>query len=198
MLAVCLFGIGVVPAFGREGKTPRIYPARAADAYVLSRTGGNSTMNVSIEDLMALRSRFSDDFLWFRRRGKEYMVSDRAVIEEAARCFDPLQPLRPEQEALAQRDRALDREEEALDRELDAWDDADDAESRNEVRLDDEHRRDVETRLRAVRDQQRDLEREERILDERQEVLEKAAEAKLDLVIDDALRRGLARPFTTP
>jgi hypothetical protein len=195
MLAVCLFGIGVVPAFAHEGKTARNYPARGADAYVLSRAGGNSSMNVSVDDLMALRSHFSSDFLWFRRSGKEYLVSDRAVIEEAARCFDPLQPLRPEQDALAQRDRALDREEESLDRERDAWDDADDDESRNDVRLDDEHRRDVETRLRAIQEQQRDLERQERILDERQEVLEKAAEAKLDLVIDDALRRGLARPM---
>jgi hypothetical protein len=192
LLAVCLFGIGVVPAFAREGKTPRIFPSRR-DAYVLSRTGGNSSMNVSVEDLKALRSRFSEDFLWFRRNGKEYVISDPAVIDEAERCFDPLRPLRRQQEALGDRDRVLDREEEALDRKHDALVDAD--HDTREARLD-ERRRDVETRLRAIREQQRDLEREERILDEREEALEKVAEARLDRLIDDALRRDLARPLT--
>jgi len=56
----------------------------------------------------------------------------------------------------------------------------------------DERRRDIEKQLRAIREQQRDLEKEERIFDERQEALEKVAEARLDLLIDDALRRGLA------
>jgi hypothetical protein len=195
MLAVCLFGIGAAPALAHEGKTARNFPSRGANAYVLSRTGGNSSMNVSIRDLNALQSRFSDDFLWFRRSGKEYLISDRAVIDEAERCFDSLRTLRPEQEELARRDRALDREEEALDRENDALADADEAEPRDEGRLD-ERRRDIETRLRALEEQQRELDRKERILDEREEVLEKEAESRLDLVIDDALRRGLARPLT--
>ena len=193
LLAVCLVGVGAMPALAGERKTPRVVASRR-DAYVLSRPGGNSSMNVSIADLKALRSRFSEDFLWFRRNGSEYMISDRAVIDEAERCFDTLRPLRPQQESLAERDRALDREEEALDREQDAWSDAAEGEDARDARLDD-RRRDLETRLRAIHEQQRDLEREERILDERQEALEKVAEARLDLVIDDALRRGLARPL---
>jgi hypothetical protein len=191
LLAVCLFGIGAVPALAREGKTPRIFPSRR-DAYVLSRAGGDSSMNASVDDLKALRSRFSEDFLWFRRNGKEYVISDPAVIDEAERCFDALRPLRPQQEALGDRDRVLDREEEALDREYDALVDAD--HDTREARSD-ERRRDIEEQLRAVREQQRDLEREERILGERQEALEKVAEARLDRLIDDALRRGVARPL---
>jgi predicted RNase H-like nuclease (RuvC/YqgF family) len=151
-------------------------------------------MNVSIEDLRALRSRFSADFLWFRRNGEEYVISDPTVIDEAERCFDTLRTLRPQQEALSERDRALDREEEALDREHDAWSDAADDVDKREARHD-ERRRDVETRLRTIREQQRDLEKEERILDEREEALEKVAEARLDRLIDDALRRDLARPL---
>lgn len=191
LLAVCLLGIGVVPAFAHEGQTPQIFPSKGADAYVLSRTGGNSSMNVSIRELKALRSRFSEDFLWFRRSGREFVISDRSVIDEAERCFKALRTLRPEQEALEERDRALDREEEALDREHDA---AADSDEKRDARFD-ERRRAVETRLRALEERQRDLEREERILDEREEDLEKAAEAKLDRLIDDALRRGLARPL---
>jgi len=192
LLAVCLFGIGAVPAMAREGKTGGVSAARR-DAYVLYRAGGNSCMNVSVADLEALQSQLSGDFLWFRRSGREYLISDRAVINEAERCFDALRTLTPEQEALAERNRALDREEEALDRESDASDDGDD-DGKRDPRLD-ERRRAIETRLRALEERQRDLATEERILDEREAVLEKAGEAKLDLVINEALRRGAARPL---
>ena len=194
LLAVCLIGIGVVPALAREGKKPRIGPSQPSrrDAYVLSRAGGDSNMNASVDDLETLRSRFSKDFLWFRRNGKEYVISDPAVIDQAERCFDALRPLRPQQEALADRDRVLDREEEALDREHDALVDEDHA---TREAGSDERRRDIEKQLRAIREQQRDLEKEERIFDERQEALEKVAEARLDLLIDDALRRGLAPAY---
>lgn len=189
LLAVCLLGIGVVPAFARERKTPRVSAPRR-DAYVLSRAGGTSNMSASVDDLMALRSRYSEDFLWFRRGGREYLISDSSLIEEAARFFDPLRALRPQQKALAERERKLDREEEALDREHDA---ATDSDEYREARLDEDLRA-VETRLRAVQEQQRDVEREERILDAREEDLDKAAEAKLERLFDGALRNGLARP----
>lgn len=193
LLAVCLFGFGVVPAFAHERRTVRNFPSKGADAYVLYRSGGDSSMNVSIRELRALRSRFSDDFLWFRRGSREYLITDSAAIDAAEHCFDALRTLRPEQRALAERNRALDREEEALDREHDALSDEDGRRTRDS-RFD-ERRRTVQSRLRAVREQQRDLEREERILDEREEDLERAAEAKLDLLIDDAVRSGLARPL---
>ena len=191
LLAVGLFGIGAVPAIARAGKSPRVSPSRR-DAYVISRSGGISNMSASVDELMALRSRFSGDFLWFRRGGEEYLISDRAMVEEAARFFDPLRALRPQQRALADRERKLDREEEALDREHDA---ATDSDEYRDARFDGDLRA-VETRLRAVQEQQRDLDRDERILDEREEDLEKAAEAKLDRLFDDALRSGLARPLS--
>ena len=190
LLAVCLFGIGTVPAIAHEGKTARVSPSRR-DAYVISRSGGISNMNSSVDELMALRSRFSGDFLWFRRGGREYLISDSATVEEAARFFDPLRALRPQQRALAERERKLDREEEALDREHDA---ATDSGEYRDVRFDEELRA-LETRLRAVQERQRDVEREERILDEREGDLEKAAEARLDRLFDEALRSGLARPL---
>jgi bla regulator protein blaR1 len=177
-------------------------PDRAGDAYVLVH-GDTSTMSGSLDELAALRARHASPFLWFRRSGRTYVISDARVIERAEALFGPVRALEPEQEEVSALQEGLDEEEEALDREEEridiAREDLDDdsdgsAADATEVATLDRERRRLEERRAELRTHQSDAERRERDLDRREESLEREAERSLWKLLDASVADGSAIP----
>jgi hypothetical protein len=100
------------------------------------------------------------------------LIDDPDWIDRASAFFAGELALRPEQRAVAREEAELDREEERLEKLHDAA---------SEARLEEVHRRMVV------------VSRREADLDDREEAIEREAEAKLWDLIDDAIRRGVAR-----
>ena len=68
---------------------------KSQDGYVIV-SGDNTTMNGSDKDLSrALRFRYQigDDYIWFRRDGKGYVIRDSSILKEAHKLFEPQQEL---------------------------------------------------------------------------------------------------------
>jgi len=177
-------------------------PARAEDAYVLVH-GETSTMSGSLEELSRLRSKYPSPFLWFRRSGRAYLISDARVIARAESLFEPLRRLSPEQEEVARLEAALDEEEQSLDREEERLDlaredlDDDSAEVRAggaDVEALDRDRRRLDERRDDLRTRQSRVERRERDLDAREEDLERDVERDLWKLLDASVADGAAVP----
>ena len=151
--------------------------AEARDSYVLHFGAGNSTtISGSLEDFTAVKGTLTGDYLWVRRDGRRYVITDRAKLAEAWDYFAPERELRPQQ-------REIERETRKLERESDALEDMDDRKltARERDRLDELHA------------QERDLSRREQALDQREEELDRSAERKLWQLVDRAIRDGSAR-----
>lgn len=154
--------------------------AAARDSYVL-HFGGNRnsmTMSGSLQDFQAIRGQLDGDYLWARRNGKTYVITDRARLAEVWDYFASQRALRPEQKEIERQTRKLEKESDALE----------DAE-------DDDHRltRAEQARLEELRAQEKELGRRERALDEREEELERIAERKLWQFVDRSIGDGSAR-----
>ncbi len=67
--------------------TPR---DKTGDSYIIVH-GNSMTMSGSSEDLQhvrALQDRLGDDFVWFRRAGKSYIVHDKTTVRAARELFE--------------------------------------------------------------------------------------------------------------
>jgi hypothetical protein len=152
--------------------------AEARDSYVLHFGAGNSTtMSGSLEDFTALKGTITGDYLWVRRDGRRYVITDRTKLAEAWDYFAPERELRPQQREIERETRKLERESDALE---DAQDDRQ-LTAHDRARLDELHA------------QERDLGRREQALDEREEELDRIAERKLWQLVDRSIREGAAR-----
>ena len=149
---------------------------------------------MDIDHFVALRKTQTGDFLWFRRDGKRYLVTDAAVLDAARKALQPTDEVRRAMRDVNARLKPYHDREEEIDRE-DSAEDAlegrdDDAERRRlEMRRDE-----IEAQRRALRSEMRALEEEERRLDAREREVEVVVDAEIERLADDALRRGLARP----
>lgn len=145
------------------------------DSYVLAGDESNVTISGgTVEDIVGVRNRYHGKFLWVRREGRTWLIEDPDWVDRATAFFAGERALAPEQAAVSREETELDREEERL-----------------EDRRDDASR----ARLEQVRRRQAEVSRREAELDRREEELEREAEGKLWLLIDDAIRRGVARPL---
>ena len=156
---------------------------------------------MDIEEFVALRKARRGDFLWFRRAGKPFVVTDAATLAEARAVLRPVHEVGEEMEALAERLRpyedrqdAFDREEEALAAAKDALDERHDARAEAERERLEERLRDVESQRRALESEMRVVEEEQRGLEAREQEVEPVADEKIRRLIDDAMRHGLALP----
>src|SRR3982750_2375696 len=72
--------------------------AEARDSYVLHFGSSNSmTISGSLEDFTDVKGTVSGDYLWVRRDGRRYVITDRAKLAEAWGYFAPQRELRPRQ-----------------------------------------------------------------------------------------------------
>jgi hypothetical protein len=126
----------------------------------------------TVEIVKSLRDRYSGRFPWVRTNGETWLIDDPDLLDRATSFFAEELALEPEQRAIAGEEAELDREEE---------------------RLEDRHDAASEARLDEIRRKQRDVSRREAELDQREDALERVAEEKLWSLVDDAIRRGVAR-----
>jgi DNA repair exonuclease SbcCD ATPase subunit len=198
-LSLLLLGIcGASPAVERNARGEVPAGGRARDAYLLTRREHGLSTNLSLDEFLDLRRRFSGEFLWVRRGGKRFLIRDRAVLGQAQAFFEPLRTLEPEREALQSRQRELADEEALLEQEQEEMDlkaeelEDDHGENAAAARRDLKRRQDdLRPRMRRLEARERELDTIERSLDERDDALEKAAEERLWHLIDAALARGL-------
>jgi len=95
-------GAGRAYSFGRESysdddstSSSRESHAKTDDSYIIV-SGDVTTMSGSSRDLahaMARRAELGDDFIWFRRNGKSYIIRDADFLREAHKLFAPQQEL---------------------------------------------------------------------------------------------------------
>src|SRR4051794_33110795 len=70
----------------------------AHDSYVLHFGGNRNTMiSGSLQDFLAIRGQLDGDYLWVRRGGRTYVITDHARLAEMWDYFAPQRALRPEQ-----------------------------------------------------------------------------------------------------
>jgi hypothetical protein len=153
--------------------------ATARDSYVLHFGGNRNTMvSGSLQDFLAIRGQLDGDYLWVRRGGRTYVITDRGRLAEVWDYFAAQRALRPEQKDVERQTRKLERESDALE---DAGDDG--------------HRltRAEQARLEELHAQEKELARREQALDDREEELERIAERKLWQFVDRSIDNGSAR-----
>ncbi|MFY2763182.1 M56 family metallopeptidase [Arenimonas sp. MALMAid1274] len=105
---VSVFAQGTPPA---EARTQAVATASVED----TRRDGSEFMLVGpdnsgpsflsadydqVKNVPALRARYGDQFLWFRRDGRAYVVRDAALVAQAREAWAPTEPVGKEMEAL--------------------------------------------------------------------------------------------------
>jgi len=158
--------------------------------YVLVLGDSNTlrSSGVDIERAVDLRDQYGAQFLWVKRNGVRYVIRDGRTVDEVARLFEDDRVLEPEMNRLHARMRPIERRETELEHQIDAITDDDHASAADRARL-----RDLERELRDVEAQLRVLEREEEDLDRKQDAAERDAERRMVPLVDEAIRRGVAK-----
>jgi hypothetical protein len=175
--------------------------AAGRDAHVLELDGSSYSTNVDLDQLLRIRKGRGGDFLWFVRGGRAYFVTDSAVLDAGRDILRPVRALSREQEAVSARLRPFEEREEELDREEEGLEERSERlEGRDDRAANDERdrlealERALDEKQRALRADMRDLEAEEERLEQRERDIEAVADAQIARLIEDALRKGLARP----
>ncbi|PYQ26541.1 MAG: hypothetical protein DMF56_24285 [Acidobacteria bacterium] len=147
------------------------------DAYVISIGNYSTISGASVRDIEAAVKRIPNKGIWVRRDGREYVIVDEKTQRQTLAVFSPQMALQPEQ-------RAVGREESRLDDQIDELQDQDHRTAAEEQRLSE-----LRARMKVVA-------RRERELDQKEQELEREAELRFWMLIDDAIRSGLAKPLT--
>ena len=148
------------------------------DSYIISIGHQTTISGSSVDQIVSVTKRFNGRYVWIRRGGREYLITDETMLSRAQALF-------AEEMALAPRQEAVSREESRLDREADQLEDKDERLTQVE-----------EKRLTELREQLRDVERRERELDRKEQALEREAERGFWELVDDAIRDGVAKPLS--
>ena len=181
-------------------------PGQAGDdadvRYVFSLDGTSHATNVNLDEYLRIRKRRTGDFLWFRLDGRAYLVTDAGVLAAGRDILRPLFELSREQEAVRARLKPFEAREAALEREEDRLEERAERLEGRDDRAANEQRDRLEPLERAPDEKQRalaadmrEIEAEEHVLEERERELERVADPQVEELIQDALRRGLARPL---
>src|SRR5262245_30781678 len=96
---------------------PRAAVAGGREAHVLALDGSTYATNLDLDELQRIRKARSGDFVWFRRGGRAYVVTDPDVLAAVRDILRPVRALSEEQEELGARMRPFEDREEELDRE---------------------------------------------------------------------------------
>jgi len=86
-------------------------------SYVLLRSDGSSSMDGNEGDrraALSCRSRYGDEYLWFRRNGVEYIVTDRAMLRELDKAYGPMAALGRRQAAIGEEQAQIGNEQSLL------------------------------------------------------------------------------------
>lgn len=189
---LCALAVTTVPQAQAGGSS------RAGYVLAIDRTSHAS--NVALDEFLRIQKGRTGEFLWFRQGGRAYLVTDAAVLAAGRDILRPLWDLSREQEAVSARLRPFEAREDELEREEGRLEERAERLERRDDRAANEERDRLEPLERALNEKQRalaadvsEIEAEERKLDDRERELERVADAQVARLIEDALRRGLAR-----
>jgi bla regulator protein BlaR1 len=159
--------------------------ASGGNAWVLVH-GHSSSMSGTTEDLRQARSymaKLGDDFLWFRRDGKEYVVQDGKVIDSLKEALRPQIELGQEQTKLGMKQSELGQQQSEL------------GQKQAEASTDPTAQAELGKAQRTLGEEQRKLGEEQRKLGEQQRVAAKESERQVARVMDESIKNGTARPL---
>jgi peptidoglycan hydrolase CwlO-like protein len=167
-------------------------PDSSQTSYLYKRDG-NTYLRGNLDDLKEVAGR-SGEFVWTRQGGREYLITDRAVLDSVRAAFAELdakkQPLKEIERRLQPHERELDRVERRVDELSDALDDEELTESTRANLERQLHA--AEAEMRAVEEGMRSLEEELERLERGMERIEEAAEAKFERIVERAIAAGKA------
>jgi len=151
--------------------------AHRRGSYVLAVDETRTTISAgtTVKNVLSLRDRYRGRFLWVRTGDQTWLIDDPDWLDRASAFFAEDMALAPELRLVAREERELDREAERLQK------------------LRDAHDASSEAGLEQVRRREAEVGRRQAELEDRQEALERVAEAKLWELIDEAIRRAVAR-----
>ncbi len=149
--------------------------ACAADdfPYVFKRGSGSIIrINGSIESYTRYTKRWSGDYIWAKVDGRQYLIRDQDVLDEAERVFADMRALEPQMRAAEERLRPLEEKADEL-----SDDESDDHEAELEA---------LEPQLEAA---SREVER----IDNEMERREAIAERKFEQIVNRVIASGKAQ-----
>ena len=85
-------------------------------SWALVQPGSRVTMSGNTEDVQRVQARFKAPFFWFRQGGKEYVVTDKGVIDRIVELSRPQEDLGRQQGKLGEQQSRLGREQSRLGR----------------------------------------------------------------------------------
>jgi predicted RNase H-like nuclease (RuvC/YqgF family) len=167
---------------------------RDAWAYIYKRNGSLS-MSGNIEGVKALSGRYGDEFVWTRQGTTEYVITDRAVLDDVRGAFRELdsyeEPLRKLEERLRPHERELEKLETRLDAVSDQLDDEDLPESTRATL--ERQMEGLENEMHAIEQRMHGVEEEMDRLDDKMERIEDAAEEHFHKIVEQAIASGKAK-----
>jgi chromosome segregation ATPase len=179
LLALSLAVAGVVAGIALAGSPDRF-------AYVYKRGGGDSIMrmNGSLESFQRIAERWSGEYIWVSRNGKEWLIRDAAVLASARAAFKDMEALEPAVRAAEERLRPIEQKAEAIEERMERIED--DPSRENDLRA-------YERQLSAIEGELRTAEAAVERLDRELERREEIAEAKFEKLVIRAIEAGKPR-----
>ena len=151
--------------------------------------------SANIEKMVALSKRWSGEYIWLKRNGKEYLIRDAAVLAEVRNAFAELHAYEPKLRAAEERlrpvERKMDRIEERMDDLSDRLGDDDDLDSATRGELE-RQLREAERELEEVERTYGPAERETERMEREHDRLEEIAEERFEKIVFRAVDQGKA------
>jgi septal ring factor EnvC (AmiA/AmiB activator) len=151
--------------------------------------------NGPVEAAVRVSKKFDGDFIWVRDSGREYLIRDAAVLQQAADAFRELDALEPSLQAAEKKVTPYEDKMEEIEQKMDDLSDqldddelADSARHSIETKL-----HDVEEQMHSVESRMHDAESQMEALEKQMDDREEAAEQKLETIIEKAIRNGIAK-----
>jgi prefoldin subunit 5 len=169
-------------------------PGSTKSSYMYKR-GDSTYLRGSLDDLKGLTGKHGNEFVWTRQGGREYVITDRAVLDAVRVAYTELdaleKPLHELEKRLRPHERELDRVEQRMDALSDQLGDEDLSESTRDAV--ERQMRAVEDEMRQVEDRMRVVEREMERFEKEMDRVEEAAEAKFEKIVERAIAQGKAK-----
>lgn len=149
--------------------------------------------SAGIEKMVALSKRWSGEYVWVQRNGRQYLIRDAAVLAQVRAAFAELHAYEPQLRAAEERlrpvERKMDRIEERMDDLSDRLSDDDDLDSATRADLERQLRQ-VELEFQALERSYVPAERETERMEREHDRLERIAEERFEKIVLRAIEEG--------
>lgn len=184
---VLLFLLAATALAGDRPSFPYVY-----------KTGEQAHLRSSgedIETIVRISKRWTGEFVWLRKDGREYLIRDAAVLASVRAAFADMHAFEPRLRAANEKRRPWEEKMDALEERMDQISD-----QLGDEELTDRTRAHLESKLRelerqadAIEGDYQAAEREAERLEQEMDRLEEIAEAKFEQIVLRAVREGRAQ-----